>query len=152
MVKLHENLKQLEWKPTQLVRPFLPDRTSYYSKFSPLSAMSCSFLCFHRSLKPSCCFQEPQHCGSSHKCFQRRMQPQLITLGESFLSPKALLTCLLFLLFSGCLWSETGLFWSLLLFVVWNCGTDSVPYTCMISLLNSTLPLLKLLAIGVWKC
>lgn len=23
--------------------------------------MSCSFPCFHRSLKPSCCFQEPQH-------------------------------------------------------------------------------------------
>lgn len=73
------------------------------------------------------------------------MQPQVITLGESFTSPKALLTCLLFLLLSGCLWSEIGLFWSLLMFVV---GTVSVPYTYIISLLNSTL---FYLSFWLWK-
>lgn len=139
MVKLHENLKQLEWKPTKLVRPFLPDRTCYYSRFSPLAVMSCSFPCFHRSLKCSCCFQEPQP-GS------QVLSEEDATIGDH---PRGILhkskgTSHMFAI-STVQWMPVEWSWLVLvsLAVVWNCGTASVPYTCMISLLNSTLFLLS---------
>lgn len=149
IVKLQENLKQLEWKPTKLVRPFIPDRTSYYSRFSPLAVTSCSFPCFHRSLKPSCCFQEPQHRSQV-------LSEEDATIGHF---PRGILhksksTSHLFAI-STVQWmpAEWGwLFWSVLLFVLWKCSTVSVPYTCMISLLNSTLFSFKLLATEVWRC
>lgn len=135
MVKLHENLKQLEWKPTKLLRPFLPDRTCYCFRFSPLAVTSCSFPCFHRSLKRSCCFQEPRH------------RSQVLSEEDAIIGdhPRGILhksksTSHMFAISTvQCMPVEWGWFVLVSLAVVWNCGTVSVPYTCIISLLKSTL-------------
>lgn len=145
MVKLHENLKQLKWKPTKLLRPFLPDRTRYYSRFSPLVVMSCSLLCFRRSLKRSCCFQEPQRGSQVLSAEDATTGDHPRGILHKFKSTSHICT-------SQCIYVEWGWFVLVSLAAVWNCGTVSVPYTCMISLLNSTLFSLKLLATKAWRC